>query len=194
ASIVGAVWGAGIVTKLPLKRIRLVMGFALMVTVFFMIVRHLKWIDALGTGTAIGLSGLKLVIGITVNFILGALMTAGVGLYAPCMALVYMLGMTPIAAFPIMMGSCAFLMPCASVKFIKASAYNRKAALGIAIGGIFGVLLAAYIVKSLPLDILTWLVIAVIFITALTLIRAGIRTQTDSTAGATASRSLKRRR
>lgn len=188
ASIVGAVWGAGIVTKLPERTIRLVMGVALLVTDFFMVAGQFGWIKDLGTGEAIGLSGLKLVIGITVNFILGALMTAGVGLYAPCMALVYMLGMTPIAAFPIMMGSCAFLMPCASVKFIKAGAYNRKAALGIAIGGIFGVLVAAYIVKSLPLNILTWLVIAVIFITALTLIRAGMRTRTDATANSPVSR------
>ena len=177
ASVVGAVLGAGIVSKLQEKKIRLVMGSALLVTAFLMICRHLGWIASLGTGTAIGLEGFHLIIGIVGNFVLGALMTAGVGLYAPCMALVYMLGMSPRVAFPIMAGSCAFLMPPASIKFIKKGAYNKKVALGIAIGGIFGVLIAAYIIKSLPLDILTWLVIGVVFITGLSLIRAGLKNE-----------------
>ncbi|MFR3391175.1 MAG: hypothetical protein ACLTT1_11670 [[Clostridium] scindens] len=70
-------------------------------------------------GEEIGLTGGKLVIGIVVNFVLGALMTCGVGLYAPCMALCALLGMNISVAFPIMMGSCAFLMPPASVEFVK---------------------------------------------------------------------------
>lgn len=180
ASVVGAVWGAAIVSKLPERTIQFVMGAALLVTVFFMISGQLGWIKELGTGDAIGLTGVKLVIGIVANFVLGALMTAGVGLYAPCMAVVYLLGMTPKVAFPIMMGSCAFLMPPASAKFIKEGAYNKKAAVGITAGGVFGVLLAVYVVKSLPLKLLTWLVIGVIFITALTLLRSGIRGKTVS--------------
>ena len=71
------------------------------------------------SGVATGLSGIKLVIGIAANFILGALMTAGVGMYAPCLALVCLLGINPMIAFPIMMGSSAYLMPVASLKFIK---------------------------------------------------------------------------
>ncbi len=175
AAVIGAVLGAGLVVKLPERAIQLIMGFALLVTGFFMISGQLGLLKDLGTGEAIGLSGLKLIIGVAANFVLGALMTAGVGLYAPCMAVVYLLGMTPMVAFPIMMGSCAFLMPLASAKFIKAGAYNKKASLGITIGGIFGVLLAVYIVKSLPLEVLTWLVICVIFITALTLLRSGLK-------------------
>jgi len=175
AAVIGAVLGAGLVVRLPEKTIQLIMGFALLVTCFFMICGQLDWIKDLGTGKAIGLSGIKLIIAAAANFILGALMTAGVGLYAPCMAVVYLLGMTPSVAFPIMMGSCAFLMPLASAKFIKAGAYNKKASLGITMGGIFGVLLAVYIVKSLPLELLTWLVICVIFITALTLVRSGLK-------------------
>ncbi len=106
------------------------------------------------------------------NFILGALMTAGIGLYAPCMALIYFLGMSPAVAFPIMMGSCAFLMPAASVKFVKTGAYDRRAAMGITIGGIVGVFIAAYFVKSLPLEILTWLVIGVILYTSITMLKS----------------------
>jgi len=101
-------------------------------------------------------------------------MTAGIGLYAPCMALVYALGLSPQVAFPIMMGSCAFLMPPASIRFIKEGAYNRKAAMAMAIPGIVAVLIAAFIVKSLPLDTLRWLVIFVILYTSAVMLRASI--------------------
>lgn len=180
SSVAGAVLGAGFVVKLPERTIRLTMGITLIITAFFMMCGQMGWIKDLGTGNAMGLSGIKLAIGVAGNFILGALMTVGVGLYAPCMALVYMLGMSPKVAFPIMMGSCAFLMPPASVRFIKSGAYNRKVALGIISGGVFGVLLAVYIVKTLPINLLTWLVMGVILITAVTLIRAGLRSSSAS--------------
>ena len=61
--------------------------------------------------------------------------------------------MDPKAAFPIMMGSCAFLMPVCSIKFIRKEKYDLRAALGLAIGGIPAVLIAALIVKSLPLQL-----------------------------------------
>jgi uncharacterized membrane protein YfcA len=89
------------------------------------------------------------------------------------MALVFALGMSPKVAFPIMMGSCAFLMPPASLRFIRAGAYNRKAAMGMALPGIVAVLLAAFVVKSLPLDALRWIVMGVILYTAAVMLRAG---------------------
>ena len=142
----------------------------IIITAGFMVAVNMEWIK--GGGTAIGLSGYKLVFAIAVNFLLGALMTAGIGLYAPCMAMVFSLGLSPQVAFPIMMGSCAFLMPPASIKFIKEGAYNRKAAFSMAIPGIVAVFIAAFIVKSLPLESLRWLVIVVILYTAILLLRA----------------------
>ena len=133
---------------------------------------QMDWIQ--GSGEAIGLRGWKLALAVGANFILGALMTAGIGLYAPCMALIYALGMSPLVAFPIMMGSCAFLMPPASAKFIKEGAYNRKAAVSMAIPGAIAVLIAAFVVKSLPLDTLRWVVIVVIIYTAVVMLRSGL--------------------
>ena len=166
----GAVIGAGVVSKLAVRKIQLPMGFALLVTAFFMLAGQLNWIQ--GGGEAIGLTGWKLALAIAVNFVLGALMTVGIGLYAPCMALVYALGMSPLVAFPIMMGSCAFLMPPASAKFIKEGAYNRKAAVSMAIPGAIAVLIAALIVKSLPLNTLRWVVIGVIIYTSIIMFRS----------------------
>lgn len=166
----GAILGAGIVAKLSEKKIRLTMGFALLVTAGFMFAGKMELIQ--GGGDAIGLYNGKLVIAVAANFVLGALMTAGIGLYAPCMALIFALGMSPKVAFPIMMGSCAFLMPPASVRFIKEGAYNRKASMGMAIPSMVAVLIAAFIVKSLPLDVLRWLVIGVILYTSVVMLRA----------------------
>lgn len=170
AAAAGAILGAGIVSKLSENRIRLIMGIALFITAGFMFAGKMNWIQS--GGTELGLSNGKLVIAIIVNFILGALMTTGIGLYAPCMALVYALGLSPQVAFPIMMGSCAFLMPPASIRFIREGAYNRKAAMAMAIPGIVAVLIAAFIVKSLPLDTLRWLVIIVILYTSAVMLRA----------------------
>lgn len=178
AATVGAWLGAGIIAKLPERKIQITMSIALFVTAFLMLAGKMGWMP--GGGEAIGLTGGKLIIGIVANFILGALMTAGIGLYAPCMALVYLLGMSAKVAFPIMMGSCAFLMPVASVKFVKEGAHDRRASLGIIIGGIVGVLIAAYIVKSLPLNILTWLVIGVIIYTAAVMLKSAMDNKDSS--------------
>ena len=102
-------------------------------------------------------------------------MTIGIGLYAPCMILVALLGMDPRVAFPIMMGSCAFLMPVASVRFVQRGSYSPRAALGLALGGVPAVLLAAYFVRELPLDAVRWLVIGVVVYTALSMLAAARR-------------------
>src|SRR5678815_5251870 len=125
-----------------------------------------------GGGTALGLNDGKLWFAIIANFGLGALMTLGIGLYAPCMILVSLLGMNPTAAFPIMMGSCAFLMPVASARFIREKAFDARAVVGMLIGGVPAVLIAAFIVKSLPLSAVRWLVVIVVTYTAITLLAA----------------------
>ncbi|WP_304508460.1 sulfite exporter TauE/SafE family protein [Anaerotignum sp.] len=173
AAAVGAVLGAGVVSKLDEKKVQMGMGIALLVVAVIMLFSQ-AGIFPVG-GEAIGLTGIKLIIGIVANFILGALMTLGIGLYAPCMALVYALGLSPKVAFPIMMGSCAFLMPAAGVKFVKEGAYDKKASLAITLFGAVGVLVAAYIVKSMPLNTLKWLVIVVILYTSLTMFKSAVK-------------------
>ncbi len=169
AAVVGSYLGAGIISKMDERKIQIIMGVALAITATLMLLAQLGLMP--GGGDSIGLTGIKLVIGVVGNFILGALMTAGVGLYSPCMAMIYFLGMSPDVAFPIMMGSCAVLMPVASIKFIKEDAYAKKTSLFITLGGIIGVFIAAFLVKSLPLNILKWLVIFVIAYTSITMLK-----------------------
>lgn len=168
----GAWLGAGVVSRWPKRAIQRGMAVALLLTAAFMILRQLALFPP--GGNAIGLAPRWLAVGILGNALFGALMTLGVGMYAPCMAMVSLLGMSPATAFPIMMGSCAFLMPVASIRFIRAGAYAPRAALGLALGGIPGVLIAAFIVKSIPLSALRWVVVAVILYTAAIMWRSSL--------------------
>jgi uncharacterized membrane protein YfcA len=127
-------------------------------------------------GDAVGLHGPVLAFAAAVMFVLGALVTLGIGMYAPCLILVSLLGMNPRAAFPIMMGACAFVMPVASIRFLRSGSLSQQPALGLALGGIPAVLVAALIVKSLPLTAVRWLVVVVVVYTAVTLLRSARET------------------
>lgn len=170
ASVVGAWVGAGIISRWPQQKVRIGLGLALIAAALLMLASQLNLLPIGSDAEA--LTGARLVVGTIGNFILGALMTLGIGLYAPCMILVSLLGMSPKAAFPIMMGSCAFLMPTGSVRFIRTQKYHLKASIGLALGGIPAVFLAAFLVKSLPLSAVRWLVVVVVLYTAATMLRA----------------------
>jgi uncharacterized membrane protein YfcA len=170
ASILGAWLGAGMVARWPRRNVQIGMGGALTAAAIIFLMQNLKVLPA--GGNALGLTGGLLATGIAINFCLGALMTIGIGLYAPAIIMISLLGMNPRSAFPIMMGSCAFLMPIASVRFVKFDAYAFKAAIGLTIGGIPGVVIAAYIVKSMPLEAVKWLVIAIVAYAAFTMLRS----------------------
>jgi uncharacterized membrane protein YfcA len=170
AAVLGAWLGAGMVAGWPKRKVQVGMGCALLVAATLMLMTQLNLFPS--GENALGVRGIRLAVAVAGNFMLGALMTLGIGLYAPCMILISLLGMNPTTAFPIMMGSCAFLMPVGSLRFIREKCYSLRAALGLAIGGIPGVLLAAYIVKSLPLGAVRWLVIVVVLYTAITMLAA----------------------
>lgn len=183
SSAIGAWLGAGIVARLPRRAIQFTMGIALLIagTVFAAMNLH-----ALpGGGNAMTLLGWKFGLAVAINFVLGALMSAGIGLYAPCMITLALLGMAPLAAFPIMMGSCALLQPVASLRFLQTGAFGWGAAIGLTVGGIGGVLVAFYIVKQLDLEILRWLVILVVAYAAFAMLRSALRAAAHTTAGAT---------
>jgi len=170
AAVLGSWLGAGFVADAPRRKIQIGMGFALLAAaaIFLMQIFHLSPAG----GEAQGLAGWKLAAALGGNFVLGMLMEVGVGLYAPCMILVSLLGMSPQSAFPIMMGSCAFLMPVGSVRFIRSGCYSLRTTLGLGLAGVPAVLIAAFIVKSLPLAALRWLVVGVVLYAAFSMLRS----------------------
>jgi uncharacterized membrane protein YfcA len=173
ASVAGAWLGAGVVASWPRRRVQIGMGFALLAAATFFAMTNLHLFPP--GGETLGLTWPLLGLGLAGNFVLGALMSLGIGLYAPCMILVALLGMDPRAAFPIMMGSCAFLMPIGSLRFIAKGSYSLRPAVGLALGGVPGVLTAAFFVRSLPLEVLRWLVVAVVVYAAAAMLRSARR-------------------
>ena len=178
AAVVGAWLGAGVVARLSRRAIQFGMGAALMCAALLYLAHIAHWTP--GSGDALGLQGARLILAVAINVLLGALMMLGVGLYAPCLILLSLLGMSPLAAFPIMMGSCGLLMPIGGVRFVRTGRYNVGAALGLAMGGIPGVLVAAYLVRSMPLVWLNWLVIIVVVYAALQMLKSARETQPAS--------------
>jgi len=166
----GAWLGAGVVSRLPRRAIQLFMGAALLIAAGFFAMKNLGVFPP--GGTAFGLDGWRFALAVGANFVLGALMCIGIGNYAPSVILLSLLGMHPLAAFPIMMGSDGIVQPVASLGFFRSGRFAQGPALGLALGGIVGVLVAFYIVKQLPLDYMRWLVIVVVAYAALSMLRS----------------------
>jgi uncharacterized membrane protein YfcA len=168
ASVLGSWLGAGVVSAWPRRKIQVGMGFALLGAAGLMLAKALHWLPA--GGDTLGLHGWRMAVGLVGNFTLGALMNLGFGAYAPSLILFDFLGMNLKAIFPVMMGSCAFIMPTSGIRFIGRGNYAPRAALGLTLGGVPGVLLAAYVIKQLPVKYLLWLVVVVATYSALALL------------------------
>jgi uncharacterized membrane protein YfcA len=170
AAVAGSWLGAGVVAKWSRRKVQIGMGLALLAAAALFTLKALN--VGPGGGMALELRGGLMAAGFIGNFALGALMTLGIGLYGPCLILISLLGMNPKAAFPIMMGSCAFLMPVGGVRFIREGGYSLKTAVVMTLSGIPAVLIAAYIVRSLPLQYVYWLVIIVVIYAAAMMLKS----------------------
>ena len=173
ASAVGAWFGAGLVAHWPRRTIQRALAVGLLATATFILLREVRVFPS--GGDALAITSVALLVGVAVNELIGSLTSLGIGNYAPCMALVSLLGMNPIAAFPIMMGSAALTLPLAAARFIPARRFDRRVALGLTIGGIPGVLVAAFLVTSLPLVAVRWLVVGVLIYTSALMWRSALQ-------------------
>lgn len=173
AAVVGALIGAPIVIRLPLRVLQGIVGVALLIAALLYALTNLGLMP--GGGAALSLSPRLFIAAVAAHFIMGALMTFGIGLYAPSLILLSLMGLNPTAAFPIMMGACAFLMPVSSLRFVRAERIDLRVVQGLTLGGIPLVLLAAFVVKSLPLQALRWGVVLVVLYAAALLLRSAAR-------------------
>ena len=173
ASIAGAVVGAPIIVRLPLRAVQAVVGLALIVAAAAFAAKNLNLMP--GGGAALALPPEAFAIAVGGFFVFGALMMCGIGLFAPALILLPLLGMSPVAAFPIMMGACAFLMPVSGFQFLRSDRIDTRLVIGLALGGIPAVLVAAFVVKSMPLEALRWGVVVVVLYAAATLIWSAMR-------------------
>ena len=173
AAVAGAAAGAPLAVRAPVRLVQGVVGLALLIAAGLYALANLHLMPAGGSALALPLPLLALAA--AAHFIMGVLMTFGIGLYAPSLIVLSLLGLNPLAAFPIMMGSCAFLMPASSFRFITSQRIDLRIALGLAIGGVPGVLVAAFLVKHAPLTVLRWGVVVVVLYAAAMLLRSAWR-------------------
>lgn len=173
AQIIGAYIGPRFVAKLPSNIIRSFIGTGLLIATIFIVAGKFNLIPS--GGTAIGLTGIKLVVAAISLFIFGALNNIGIGCYPLTMATIYALGMNPMIAFPIMMGACAFSVPIGSMQFIKYGNYSRKITLFASTLGSLGVLIGVFFVKSLNVSMLQWLIAALLLYTGTSMLFNEIR-------------------
>ena len=106
----------------------------------------------------------------------GLWMAAGVGLFGPCMIMLALLGMHPLAAFPIMMSAGSVQQLVSGIRYARADRYAFGMTLGLGLGGVIGALVASLMVRSLPVGILRWLVAVVALYVAVDFLFAAVRT------------------
>jgi uncharacterized membrane protein YfcA len=176
AAVAGATLGAPLVVRLPVRTVQGIVGIAMLIAAALYALANLGLLPA--GGEALALTRPLFVVAVVTHFVLGALMTFGIGLYAPSLILLSLMGLNPAAAFPVMMGACAFLMPVSGMRFARTDRIDLRVVLGLAVGGIPAVLLAAYVVKSLPLATLRWGVVVVVLYAAALLLRAALGSRT----------------
>jgi len=172
SSGIGAWVGAGLVSRMPRRGIQLFMGVALLIAAGFFAMTALGVFPP--SGTAMGLSGWRFAVAVLANFVFGALMCIGIGNYAPSMVLLGVLGMHPIAAYPIMIGSDGVLIPVATLGFLRSGRFSHGCALGLTLGGLLGTLCAFPLVNLIAehLTLMRWFVVIVIIYAAVSMLRS----------------------
>lgn len=184
----GGVIGAPIVSKTKVWIVQLAVSVALTIAAVLYTMTNLDLIPS--GGLASGLSPELTIVAIVANFIFGILLNFGIGHYAPSLVMLSLMGLDPRLAFPIMATGGAITIAAAGSRHILIGQIDLKIALGIAIGGVPAVLLAAFIVKEMPLEMLRWLVTLVVLYAAAVMFRAAMSgrragTQTLMAAGET---------
>lgn len=186
ALLMGGLLGVSLVIRAKVWVVQLIVGFALILAGFLYALTNLHLMP--GGGTATGLPMPMLAIAIAANFLFGILLNFGIGNYAPTLVMLSLMGMDPRLSFPIMAAGAALTATGAGMRYISIGEIDLRLATGIALGGIPAVLVAAFIVKSLSLELLRWLVVGVVLYAALVMLKAAASGSRGTTAAADAPR------
>jgi uncharacterized membrane protein YfcA len=170
AVLLGGLVGAPLVARAQVWIVQLVVGIGLVLAAIAYAATNLHLMP--GGGTASSLSMELTIAAIAANFLFGVLLNFGVGNYAPTLVTLSLMGMNPRLVFPIMAAGAAMMGAGACVRHIQMRNLDMRVVVGLAIGGVPAVLVAAFLVKQMPLDVLRWLVILVVVYAAAIMFRA----------------------
>lgn len=186
ALLLGGIVGAPLVARARVWIVQLIVAIALVLAAVAYAMSNLDLFPA--GGAAAGLPIVLTIIAIAANFGFGILLNFGVGNFAPTLVMLSLMGLDPRLAFPIMAAGAALMGAGAGVRHIRIGQIDLRVVLGLALGGIPAVLVAAFIVKSMPLEILRWLVLVVVLYAAAVMLRAALVGRREHKAeGATAA-------
>jgi len=170
ACVTGGLLGVPLVARSRVWVVQLVVAIGLLLAATAYTLSNLHLMP--GGGTAAGLSMSLTIVAIVASFGFGVLLNFGVGNYAPTLVLLSLMGMDPRLCFPIMAASAGLMGGVASVRHIQMGQMDLRIVLGITLGGFPAVLVAAFIVKEMPVETLRWLVIVVVLYAAAVMLRA----------------------
>jgi uncharacterized membrane protein YfcA len=184
AVLLGGLLGAPLVARARVWIVQLVVAIGLSLAAIAYAMTNLHLMP--GGGTAAGLPLTLTIIAIAANFGFGVLLNFGVGNYAPTLVTLSLMGMDPRLIFPIMAAGAAVMGAGACVRHIQMGRMDLKVVVGLAIGGIPAVLVAAFIVKTMPIEPLRWLVTVVVVYAAAVMFRAAYLGRREGPAAAEA--------
>ncbi len=182
ALLMGGLLGVSLVIRTKVWVVQLIVGFALILAAIMYALTNLHLMP--GGGTATGLPMPLMATAIVANFLFGILLNFGIGNYAPTLVMLSLMGMDPRLSFPIMAAGAALTAAGASARYISIGEIDLRIATGIALGGIPAVLVAAFIVKSMSLELLRWLVVCVVLYAAIVMLKAAASGKRGTTAAA----------
>jgi len=172
ALLMGGLLGVSLVIRAKVWVVQLVVGIALIIAAIMYALTNLHLMPGGGTATRLPLP--LMAIAIAANFLFGILLNFGIGNYAPTLVMLSLMGMDPRLSFPIMAAGAALTATGASLRYISIGAIDLRIATGIALGGIPAVLVAAFIVKNMSLELLRWLVVCVVLYAAVVMLKAAL--------------------
>ena len=173
ACTVGGLIGAPLVHRTRVWIVQLIVAIGLLLAAAAYAMTNLHLFP--GGGTASSLPLHLTVAAIVANFVFGILLNYGVGNYAPTLVVLSLMGMDPRLCFPIMAGAAALMGASAGIRHIKTGHLDLGVVIGLTVGGIPAVFVAAYIVVTMPLVILRWMVLAVVLYAAAIMLQASMR-------------------
>lgn len=172
AAFTGASVGARVTQHWDTKKVQRVLGILLIIAAGIMVYRMVTNPGADLANDVRGLTGWKLLVGIVFDFFIGMLLSMGLGNYAPELIFFSLMGISPAVALPVMMLNAAMMLSAGAKQFIQSGRVNWPGVPGIIVGGVLGVLTAAFFLSNLDINNLKILVVFIAVYTGMTLLRS----------------------
>lgn len=184
--LMGGLLGAPLVHRTRVWIVQLIVAIGLFFAATAYAMTNLHLFPGGGSASALPLA--LTIAAITANFVFGVLLNFGVGNYAPTLVILSLMGMDPRLCFPIMAGAAALMGAGAGIRHIRIGEIDLRVVMGLTIGGIPAVFVAAYLVVTMPVELLRWLVLFVVLYAAVLMLRSAIVGRREHRAeGATAA-------